>query len=85
LINKIIIDGKYIKSKRDLYPPFRSRYNDLFGSNLNALHDVLSYNRYNDYVLYIYNASLLEQTLGSSYYNEFLDILKNDKVNFVIK
>lgn len=81
----IIVNGADIKSTHDLYPPFRKRFDDLYGSNLDALHDVISYNRYNDFIVTIYNEASLIDTLGQAYYSKFLEILSGNKVIYFIK
>lgn len=81
----IIIDGSLISNQKALFPPFRERFDDLYGSNLNALHDVISYNRYGDFIVIIKNQEILKNNLGLDYYNEFLSILKGNKVKYIFE
>lgn len=68
---EIILDGKKIFDKKSLYNVFKNQFTDLYGENLDALWDVLSY--YTDKVkVVIINLNDLKYNLGN-----YIDQLMN--------
>lgn len=80
---EIILDGNVILNKEMLFNIFRDHFSDLYGNNLDALWDILSY--YNERLnIRIVNYDKLKNNL-----NEYLDKLiqlfidlKNENKNF---
>lgn len=80
---EIILDGNIILNKELLFDIFKDYFSDLYGNNLDALWDVLSY--YSEsIVIKIVNYDKLKMHL-SDYLDklvQLLDDLKKEKSNF---
>ena len=80
---EIVLDGNKINSKDDLFTEFRKEFSDLYGNNLDALWDVLTYYKGKLKVLII-NYSNLYKNLGEyiNYLIALFDDFKNENPEF---
>jgi len=73
---EIILDGKKIKTKDELFIFFKDYFQDLYGNNLDALFDTLSYHK-GKLIIKIINYQDLKNNLGDyvlKLENLFLDL-----------
>ena len=78
-MNKIIIDGLKVNEKKDIYIPFREKYEELYGNNLDALDEVLNYIDESLEVSLV-NKNKLREKLGDFYYNSFIEVLDDNNI-----